>query len=420
MNATWIVRKVFFPIFTLVHAIAWQTCKSHDNEGMCVELFGKISSASSPDDNLVRSAAQRRFWKRLFFGRRSVHAKRLQQQLLEEHEDKQRTRLDLVRELNLALAVLCGMAIFVSTESIRTQLLFVETVVFGCGAWDAIRTADMYSTPVGTSAFYLTLVLLLLALIATIGLFLQVSPDVVTSPRQGDERSLFHRTQFDVLPDDVQELMQESVEAVVVSPSDDSTRWHLFPGEAEAGILTVSITKPSHDAIVGITLKKVEESCRIVVCHLSRTGLLASTPLQVGHTILAINGIPITEDTTAREAIAIIKRSEKHVSILATTSILLKVTKPTPSAKYGFSFCRMGKTDQLIIHKIHSGSLLAETAVQEGMRVLAINQRVCPATLSEAVEWLRTTNDLTLIVLPMVNQTSSPPFPHPSPMMQSP
>jgi predicted metalloprotease with PDZ domain len=128
----------------------------------------------------------------------------------------------------------------------------------------------------------------------------------------------------------------------------------------------------------------------------------------VGQTILAINGIPITEYSTASEAIAIIKRSEKHVSILATKSILLKVTKPTPSAKYGFSFCRMAKTDQLVIHKIYAGSLLAGTAVQEGMRVLAINQRICPATLSEAVEWLRTTNDLTLIVLPTVNQTSSP------------
>jgi PDZ domain len=409
MNGSRIVRKVIFPIFSLVHVITWQTCKFHDDEGICIELFGLISSASSQDDNLVRPAVQRRIWKRLFFGRRSAYAKFLQEQL-REHEHKQHVRLEFVRELNFALAIICGMAIFTSSESIRTQLLFFETVVFGFGAWDAIRNTDQYSTSAAGSTLYLTLALLLLALIATIGLLLQVSHDVMFLPRQGDDRSIFPRKQFDVLPNDVQVLMKESVEAVIVaSPSDDSTRLRMFPGEEEAGSIVATVIKPSLDAIVGITLKKMEESCRIVVCHLSSSGLFASTPLQVGQTILAINGISMTENFTAREAIAIIKRSEGHVSITATRSILLKVTKPDPLSKYGFSFCRVSKTDHMIIQKIHSGSLLAGTAVQEGMRVLAINQRVCPASLSDAVEWVRTTEaDLTLIVLPTVNQFSSP------------
>jgi hypothetical protein len=401
MTTNAIVRKVLFPLFSLVHAIGWQTCKSHDEDGMCVHLFG-LTTASLPEDNLVLSVAsqQRRFWKRLFFGR-SGYVNILREQL-ERREHQLHVRLELVRELNLALTILCGMATFSSSDSIRTQLLFVETLVFGLGAWDTIQHNLDFTA--GPSSSYVTVALLLLALVATLGLFLQVSPDVVDTPPQVD-KGIEPRKQFDKMPETVHELMHESVQAVVdVSASEDTTsRLQLFPGEDEAGIVMATIAKPSSDAMVGISLKKEADSSRIVVSNLSPTGLFADTPLQVGQTILAINGISITEGFSARDAIMIIRCAEDQVSILATRSIFVMVSKPSLDSKFGFSFSRIGTTDQLMILKIHSGSLLTGTAAQEGMRVLAINQRACPTSVSEAVGWVKTTESvLTLILIPPV------------------
>jgi PDZ domain len=406
MNAT-IVRNVIFPIFALVHTIAWQTCKSQENDGTCSQLFGRSTTSSTPDAEFVRLAPHPPFWKRLFVGGAPPLLKTLQQELLEKQDHEQHVRLELIRELNLALAILCAMAIFTSPETLRTQLLFMESIVCGLGTWDAIQRSPGPAAMV-VPIPYLTLALLSLALIATIGLFLQVSPDVLDSlplPVDDDRATKTTRDQFDKLPDDVEELMHESVEAVAVesmSQSDQSTRL-LLPGEEQAGVIMASVTKPYPDAIVGISLRKVVGSWRIVVTHLTPTGLFSSTPLQVGQTILSINGITITELFTVRDAIAIIKDAKEQVNIVATQSIFVQVKPASPDMEWGFSLALSPSTNHTIIHNIQNGPVLAGTAVQEGMRVLAINNLPCPKSPGQVAEWVKTTkSSLTLLVIPTV------------------
>jgi len=413
MSALTIARTVF-PFLTLVHAITWQICKSHDEDGLCVQLFGLNASTPFVEDDTVPLHSQPRFWKRIFSSGESPQAKWLQDQLERKFQQQQHqhVRLELVRELSLALTTLCCMAIFTSSDRIRTQLLFIETIVFGLGAWDAIRRANLNGTTVGGYNLYLILVCLKLALVATVGLMFEASPipPVADSTQQSDRSSVTSRQQFDKLPEDVRELMHESADAVVVvSPSSDPVYLPLYPGEEEGGIVVETTFKPSKDALVGISLKRIDDEERIVVSNVSASGLFASSSLQEGQTVLAINGIPMTEHMTAREAVTIIKAAEKEVSITVTRSLFVHVTKPGPSSKFGFSFDRMGKSDQLIIRKIHPASLLTATAAQEGMRVLAINQRACPASLSLAVEWVSAADsNLSLLIMPLATAGVAP------------
>lgn len=312
--------------------------------------------------------------------------------LQQEEQRRQFVRMELARELNLALAALFILGTFTSMDHMRTQLLFLETILCGWRAWDAWTLGQEAK---GVVPF------LLLALLATVGLFLQASHDLVASLNVNENDELLDpellRNKFDKLPEDIHDLMQESAHALTKDGSSKQFAF-LLPGEDE--IVTAFVVKPDVSSTVGITLVKLVNNWRFIITQISPDGLLADSGLQVGQTILSINGVSTAELKTAKDATALMKQTPGQLTIVATTSLYVRVQKPTPNAKCGFSFARVVANNDLILHRIHDTSILQSTVAQEGMKVLAINHQPAPSSLAQAAELVKeSVSEVSLILV---------------------
>lgn len=381
-----LVAKVLFPIFTVAHGVMWHTCKFHENDGTCVQLFGLFwdgnhhhaSTAAAAEEEQAKAFITS-FWQRLT----TPSHQEVKNEMLER---QQHYRLELVREVNLALAVLCALSIFVKSETIRTQMLFVESVVFGLAAYDASQMMN------GST---LTLPMVLLVLLALLGLVIQVRKDPVVAeeifnatPKE-EIQVQESREPFEKLPADIQDLMAKSAEEISTLP--------LFPDEST---VKATVVKPTKDSTVGISVKKIANDWRVVIQRISSDGLFADSPLRVGQTVLAVNGIPVNETTSARDITSIIKEAS-DVTIVATKSIRVHVVKPTKESRVGISFSRFRKQlGSLAIHTMNGDSLFGGTGLEEGMRVVAINNKASPSLLKDAGQLVKDTDgDLILHVV---------------------
>lgn len=392
------VENALLPVFATVHAILWHSCKYHEDDGMCVRLFG-LTWDGNHHCHYHHQNGPRSSWNKFWVDERQE----LSQQILER---QQHYRLEFVRELNLALALLCVMAKFTQSQSSRTHVMVVECMVFGVAAWDA---AQMKS---------LVLPMIVVWKLALLGLLLQLSRDnqnvqkllqsldhargvttakprvlvlpvLVPTKKESDPKIIpvvMSRKKSDENPPVLEPR-------VLFNPSDLKT----LPDEST---VTATIIKPDKLSVVGITLRKVPNSWRIVISELSPDGLFAKSSLRVGQTLIAVNGIPASSFSTAKDVTTIIKEATRHVSIAATRSICIPVLKPTRESRLGFSFIK--RDTNLFIHKIHPDGLVQSTQLREGMRVLGINEQPAPTSMKDAVALVKETEGtLVMIVSPI-------------------
>lgn len=393
-----LVSKALFPIFCVAHGVVWHTCKFHENDGLCVQLFGLPWDGnhhpSADAEQKPRSIFHRLF---SFIGSDKEH----EQLELEILERQQHYRLELVREVNLALAILAAFASVSKSDIVRTQMLLVESVVFGVAAYDAFKMAD---------GFNLVVPMLLLTLMALIGLVIQVGREHDTGKQlfQGLDKARgvesfsetpveetvveTTREPFETLPAEVQELMAKSAEEV---PSSD--KLSLFIDES---IVTATAIKPDKASTVGITIKKIPSDGRTIISRLSATGLFANSPLKVGQTILSVNGTPATEFETAKDVTAIIKEA-KEVTIVATKSLRIEVVKPSKDSRVGISFSKSKREGSLAIYKINPDSLFQGSGLEVGMRVVAMNGKPCPSKLKDAGDVVKETDGVLVMIAVM-------------------
>jgi len=163
----------------------------------------------------------------------------------------------------------------------------------------------------------------------------------------------------------------------------------------EESYVKVSIEKPTADALLGIRYQQSKSnSWRIVVTHVVPNGLAAQTgKLQVGQTILSVNGTSCSEWESARDLTTFLRSIPKRVTIVATKSVTATVHKATADTKVGIAYgnaehvgSSTGEKDAVFIHLLTPKGLFHLTGIlQVGMRVVAINGEPCPNSVAEAL-----------------------------------
>jgi len=369
-----LVSQVLFPILSVAHGAVWHTCKFHENAGFCVKLFGLPWDGNH---HVPEHPSSKSIFQRYFSSHRSEQDK-LNWEILER---QQNYRLELVREVNLALAILCALAIFAKSGFVKTQMLVVESIVFGVATWDAIQM-DGQGSQLVMPMLLLTLASLQ-GLVVRLGLVGGSSKTVEGSSAEPTALETVQeaRELFEKIPAEVEEVMAKSAEEVAIDTK-------LFFGDESS--VTATVIKPeTASSLLGITVKKIPKDWRIVISKLSPTGLLAGSPLKVGQTLMSVNGIPATEFKHATDVTAFI-REAKAVTIVATKSIRIHVIKPTMDTKVGVTFAK--KDGCPVINKILPDSLFQGTSLEVGMRVLAINNQPCPSVLKEVADVVKETD----------------------------
>jgi predicted metalloprotease with PDZ domain len=86
-----------------------------------------------------------------------------------------------------------------------------------------------------------------------------------------------------------------------------------------ADLVSSMIQKDRPETRVGVTLRTLRRTCRVVIDHIAEDGLVAHTLLNVGDTCLSINGIKITPNIDGKAAAALIRNSPDFVTIKAKT-----------------------------------------------------------------------------------------------------
>jgi len=80
-------------------------------------------------------------------------------------------------------------------------------------------------------------------------------------------------------------------------------------------LASVTVTKPSPDCKLGITLGKRDGF--VSITKISEDSLFANTDLKAGMRVLAVNGQKLTADMTTNEVITLMKSAESSVTIRA-------------------------------------------------------------------------------------------------------
>jgi hypothetical protein len=123
---------------------------------------------------------------------------------------------------------------------------------------------------------------------------------------------------------------------------------------------------------------------RILISRIEATSIFSSTSLQVGQTVLAVNGISVDRLPSIGHIMTLLEANETEslVSIVATRSVVVNVHKTITDADVGIAFSL--HKGRLIVHEISSGGLFENTPLRVGMQVLAINDQPAPCNVTEA------------------------------------
>lgn len=143
-----------------------------------------------------------------------------------------------------------------------------------------------------------------------------------------------------------------------VSVVDEGCNMPLHPAEQSAMVM---LLKPSASTPLGINL-----ACygwRIVVSHIEETSLLFQSELQVGQTILAVNGMAAS-DFGSPQAILDALQVSRKVVIVATKSVLYTTTESAGLV--------LGKTSWNTLYI--SQLLVPNSTLRSGMTLIAINR----------------------------------------------
>jgi len=159
----------------------------------------------------------------------------------------------------------------------------------------------------------------------------------------------------------------------------------------DPGFISAEVTKESADTKCGISLRNIDG--KLIIATINPEGLFASTDLTPGLKVLRINNKEM-KDKSVQQALKIIKKAVGPVSILADKAGFYSVTahKPAPDAKVGIKLKPKG--DSVIVSYIGENSLFADTELQEGMRVISINNNSCRGlTAMEAIQYVINAED---------------------------
>ena len=136
-------------------------------------------------------------------------------------------------------------------------------------------------------------------------------------------------------------------------------------------MITGTVTKASIDTKVGIVLAKKANENSHTIKKIVDGGLFSKTDLIPGLEVVAVNGKAIAGMVT-KDIIDLLRAATGECSVTAKSPITAKAMKPTKSSRVGLSF-GMHTTGAILITKVATDGLLANTDLKSGLEVIAVN-----------------------------------------------
>eukprot|EP00934_Nitzschia_sp_Nitz4_P009252 Nitzschia sp. Nitz4//scaffold245_size28976//5406//11384//NITZ4_008071-RA/size28976-processed-gene-0.18-mRNA-1//-1//CDS//3329543878//9242//frame0 len=163
--------------------------------------------------------------------------------------------------------------------------------------------------------------------------------------------------------------------------------------------IVIKVVKPSRNAQVGITLANIGGN--VIVRKVFPSGILADTELNVGQRVVNVNGVDAVD---VHSTIQLIRDVEGTLEIEAVDSFYESV--PIPE---GASLAPMRRNasawkialdtivgisvkdtpEGVVITKVSSDGLFANSAVQTGQKIVGINGSICPPTAAATAALLK-------------------------------
>lgn len=181
-------------------------------------------------------------------------------------------------------------------------------------------------------------------------------------------------------------------------------------------LITVSISKPSRDSLVGLGVvdKPGPYGKLVPVINTIHEGSLCSgTALQEGMHLYHINGVAAKGKD---DATAMLKVSEGSIVIVAGPPGLIwaTVVKPTKETKVGLHMERYKASQKIMVGSVKG--LFAQTELKEGMAILQINDKdVTPMAMNEVLDIVSESEGKITILAQAPTDISKKPLGHPPP-----
>ena len=181
-----------------------------------------------------------------------------------------------------------------------------------------------------------------------------------------------------------------------------------------AASIIATAEKSSKDAKAGISFGKGPGY--ICIAAISKGGLFASSSLQVGQKVIAVNGNECPSEV--KEAIELVRNTEgkltletvdvissgkaKTVAAAPTVpdeaKVTATVTKPSKDASLGIAFLKKRQSKRVVISKILDEGLFAKSDLRAGQTVVSINGQACPPSVGKAIKMLKdAAGELTIV-----------------------
>jgi C-terminal processing protease CtpA/Prc len=145
----------------------------------------------------------------------------------------------------------------------------------------------------------------------------------------------------------------------------------IFVLAEDIGLKTITVTKTSPEAKVGIGLKDMFKS--VVISTVSPDGLFANSGLKVGHKVISVNKVNCA-GMDKRAVISLFKEAESAITIMVEDIGLIGATvnKTTPETKVGIG---LKEADgDIFISSIYEGGLFAKTELREDLKLVSVNK----------------------------------------------
>ena len=144
-------------------------------------------------------------------------------------------------------------------------------------------------------------------------------------------------------------------------------------------LVTVTVTKPSPDAKIGIRLAAATDDHHkpcLVVSYLAEDSLFAGTDLATFYQVVSINGTDIS-DMLPTPAVSLLKQAESEIVVVARiphSLVTVTATKSSVDSPVGITLTKEPFEEApIVISKLEDDSIFAGTTLKPGYTLLSVN-----------------------------------------------
>jgi C-terminal processing protease CtpA/Prc len=164
-----------------------------------------------------------------------------------------------------------------------------------------------------------------------------------------------------------------------------------------------TVQKESQATQFGLMLSQKTGSSQILIKNIASNGAFGGTELVPGLQVMEINRQGLS-DKTVQDAVRVLKEAPIGEICVVARGVVATVRKETKDSKVGISIqkkiCDNGGPAEMIVKNISQDGLFANSGLQAGQRITAINGLDCPEKSSVAIEIIReAVGELTIVAV---------------------